>query len=146
MRTSHHGGPVIKDEIPPQCLGVTARWGCQRLHLDPHCFLNVGCMHRGAYDAFISCLNTRIDAALTRRRVMSGSNGAGLTLRAALASTRYRRERARRAAQEGMTKGGEGEREPDGGGGSAAVGEQPESRGTESGLDRSTEREEHDGG
>jgi hypothetical protein len=89
--------------------------------------VNVGCRRLRPYDASMSCL-----ACHEGRLNVSGSNGAGLTLRAALASTRARRERARRAAQGSITEGGEVEREPDGGGRSAAGREQPESGGAES--------------
>jgi hypothetical protein len=76
---------------------------------------------------------------------MSGSNGAGLTLRAALASTRYRRERAQRAAQESTTEGGEVERDDHGAGDEAARGEQPEGGGAEFAPTDHDGREEPDG-
>jgi hypothetical protein len=63
---------------------------------------------------------------------MSGSNGAGLTLRAALASHRWK------------TRGDEVERDDLGTGGSALGGEQSEGRGAESGP-TDHDRRKHDG-
>jgi hypothetical protein len=73
---------------------------------------------------------------------LSSSNGAGLALRAALASTSAARV-VREA--EAVTEGAEFERDDQRAGGAPASGEQPEGGGAESAHDQATDRKEQHG-